>query len=102
MAKTKIMKRQVNAKNESEEVICPYRADGIMVRQKAFACPLSCDRYARRDGEYIICGKKGTNKDMLKTPYERTHPALWEIFGEGERDWMVGAYGKPISNKMGY
>lgn len=102
MAKTKVMRRQVNAKNETEEVACPYCSDGRIARKKAFACPLSCDRYDGRDGEYIVCGKKGTNKDMLKTPYERTHPALWEVFGEGERAWMVRAYGIPQSNKIGY
>jgi len=96
MAKTKIMKRQVNAKNETEEVVCPYTSDGLIHKpQKAFACPLACDRYAGRDGEYIVCGKVGGNKDMLKTPYERTHPALWEIFGEGERGHFCDAYGKP-------
>lgn len=103
MVKTKIMIRQANLKNETELVVCPCTNDGrIHKPQPAFACPLVCSRHAGRDSEYIVCGNKGTNKDMLKTPYERTHPALWEIFGAGERAWMVGAYGIPQSTKTGY
>lgn len=92
MRKSQIIKRQVNLKHEAGFVVCPYSR--IAKQRPLFSCHINCDRYAGIDDGFVICGAMGSN-EVLKTTLQRKHPALWEVFGEGERYWMVGAYGKP-------
>lgn len=92
MAKTQIIKRQINLRNEGEFVVCPYVK--IFRQRPVISCTLNCDRYAGIEGGFLICGAIGANKP-LHAIQERRYPSLWEVFGEGERNWMVGAYGKP-------
>lgn len=91
MAKTKIMKRQVNSGNETEEVVCPHTADGLIHKpQPAFACPLNCDRYANKEDGFIVCGTRGANKDMLVTC---SRPTLWQVlrtYGQDDRGSLCG------------
>jgi len=94
MRKSQIIKRQVNLRNEAEFVVCPY---GKIAKQRPlFSCHINCDRYMGIDGGFVLCGQHGSN-EVLKTASQRKHPALWEIFGEDERYWIAGAYGKPKS-----
>ena len=92
MRKTSIIKRQVNSKNEGEFCVCPHAE---MVKQRpVISCVLNCDRYDGRDGGFVLCGKHGVNKPFHATQ-ARSQPSLWEVFGEGERNGFVMAYGIP-------
>lgn len=92
MRKTQTIQRQVNLKNEAGFVVCPYAK--IVAQRPLFSCHVNCDRYMGIDGGFVLCGAAGSN-EVLKTTSQRKQPALWKVFGEGERDWMIGAYGKP-------
>ena len=92
MSKTQIIRRQVNSKNEAEFVVCPLAE--TLKQRPVMSCLLNCDRYNGKDGGFVLCGKRGVNKPFHAT-MARTQPSLYEVFGEGERGFMVGAYGKP-------
>ncbi len=93
MAKTQIITKQVNSKNTADSCVCPHVT--IVKQRPVFACKRSCDRFVGIEAGFVLCGQRGANKDVLRVVDTMRKPSLWEVFGEGERGWMVGSYGKP-------
>jgi len=94
--KIKLLKKQINSKTLSDVVPCPHNKLKIT---NVVACRMSCRRFAGIESDFLLCGAIGANKHFHAIQ-ERSHPSLWEIFGEEARDWMVGAYGKPKATKF--
>ncbi len=92
MIKTQIQQKQINSKTLADMVACPH---GKFRKTNVVACRVSCTRFSGIESGFVICGQRGANKDVLKSADIMRKPSLWEVFGEGERNWMVGSYGKP-------
>lgn len=92
MIKIKTQQRQINSITVADMVPCPHNK---MRSTNVVACQGSCRRFAGIESGFLFCGHVGANKPFQSTLAMRP-PSLWEVFGEGERNWLVGAYGKPL------
>jgi hypothetical protein len=97
MAKTQIINKQINSRNTADYVICPYQKR--LKKRAVLACKGACSRFAGIEAGYVVCGGVGNNQTHTFTDAMR-RPSLYEVFGDEERSWIVGAYGKPKSLKL--
>ena len=81
MIKNKITYKQVNSRNTAGFVGCIFNN---LKKTPVEFCKCGCDRFAGIVGEYLFCGKQGTNKNLLNLSI-RNNP-LREILRSYDED----------------